>query len=53
MKRFFLLIFSICSVAIYAQSLDQMKKYMKFAPSNLSVSDVKPSDIPSENAGKT
>ena len=42
------LLLVLLSLNAYSQSAEQMKKYMRFVPSNINTSDVKPSDIPSE-----
>ncbi|MGC6470017.1 MAG: SLBB domain-containing protein [Flavobacteriales bacterium] len=49
MRIILVLLFCASSLLGYSQSLEQMQKYMKFMPSNLQATDVKPSDIPSED----
>ena len=49
MKKIIVIVLCFIGQISYGQSVEQMQKYMKFAPSNMSASDINPSDIPSEN----
>ena len=49
MKKILILIISLISLNTLAQTAKQMKKYMRFVPSNMNVTDVNPSDVPSED----
>ena len=48
MKRIIVIVLCLTGLLSYGQSIQQMQKYMKFAPSNMGATDVNPSDIPSE-----
>ena len=49
MKKIIVIVLCFIGQISYGQSVEQMQKYMKFAPSNMSASDINPSDIPSED----
>ena len=49
MKKILILLLGLVSLNIHAQTVEQMKKYMRFVPSNMKASDINPSDIPSED----
>ena len=49
MKKILILLIGLVSLNIHAQNVEQMKKYMRFVPSNMNASDINPSDIPSED----
>lgn len=49
MKKIIVIVLCFIGQISYGQSVEQMQKYMKFAPSNMRASDINPSDIPSEN----
>ena len=49
MKKILILLLGLVSLNIHAQTVEQMKKYMRFVPSNMKTSDINPSDIPSED----
>ena len=49
MKKILILLLGLVSLNIHAQNVEQMKKYMRFVPSNMNASDINPSDIPSED----
>jgi len=49
MKKILILLIGLVSLNIHAQTVEQMKKYMRFVPSNMRASDINPSDIPSED----
>ena len=49
MKKILILLLGLVSLNIHSQTVEQMKKYMRFVPSNMKTSDINPSDIPSED----
>ena len=49
MKKIIILLITLITLGVNAQNNEKMTQFMRFVPSNLQASDVKPSDIPSND----
>ena len=49
MKKIIILLITLITLGVNAQNNEKMTQFMRFVPSNLQASDVKPSDIPSSD----